>query len=57
MVDRAQKTLAVYADPGHCGWNPPGTKLPAATDAVGLAWVDAYGRLSAPSGALKLSPK
>jgi len=57
LVDRERKALAVYADPGHCGWNPPGTMRPAATDAVELAWVDAYGRLSAPSAALKLTTK
>ena len=55
LIDRERKAIAVYSEPGHCGWNPPGTSLPAATDDVALAWVDAYGRLSAPSAALKLT--
>lgn len=47
-------TVRVYADPGHCGWNPPGTLLPAVTDKVALAWVDQYGRLSPVSAPLTI---
>ena len=59
MLDREAETktqsVSLYADPGHCGWNPPGTTLPAATDDIAVAWVDAYGRQSAPSAKQKLT--
>lgn len=51
-----KKSIPVYADPGHCGWNPPGTTLADPKDSLELAWVDAFGRAS-PSAPIALQIK
>ena len=38
--------LDVFEDAGRCGTLPQGSVPPAAGDKIGLAWADAYGRVS-----------
>jgi hypothetical protein len=43
------KELLVYRDAGRCAFNPPGMTPPPIGDAITLAWVDKFGRISKPS--------
>ena len=47
--------LQLYADAGPCAYNPPGMEAPALGDTIAIAWVDAFGRVSAPSGAVRVT--
>ena len=48
----AAQPIVVYDSPGRCGTEPDGLAAPAPGDAVALAWVDAFGRLSPRSAAI-----
>jgi hypothetical protein len=55
---RAAKQINIHDDPGRCRFPPKGVAAPQSGDAVTLAWVDRFGRVSKQSKPIQVeSPK